>query len=63
MNKMLERTMKYLAGIGAINLGTSEFIDVNLLSYVPEGIFSTLVLGAVAISGGFVVYWAWNKKI
>ena len=63
MNKMLERTMKYLAGLGALNLGTSEFIDINALSYVPAGIFSTLVVAAVAVSGGFVVYWAWQKKI
>ena len=63
MDKMLERSMKYLAGIGAVNWGTSEFININLLSYVPEGIAKTIAIGAIAVSGGFVLYWAWNKKI
>jgi len=63
MNKLVERTMKYLAGIGAVNIGLSEFINIDLLSYVPAGIFSTAVIALVAASGGFVVYWAWQKKI
>ena len=63
MNKMLERAMKVLAGLGALNIGTSEFINIDLLSYVPSGIFSTAVIIAVGISGGYVLYWAWQKKI
>lgn len=63
MNKMLERAMKYLAGIGAINVATSEFIDINVLNYVPDGIITTLVIAAIGVSGAFVVYWAWKKKI
>ena len=63
MNKMLERAMKYLAGIGALNWGSSEFINVNALSYLGTGIWHTLGVAAIAVSGGFVVYWAWKKKI
>jgi len=63
MNKTLENAMKYLAGIGALNIGTSEFLNVNALSYLPEGIVSTIAVAAIAVSGGFVLYWAWKKKI
>lgn len=63
MNKNLQKAMKYLAGIGALNWGSSEFLNLNLLSYVPDGFLSTVVVAFIAISGGFVVYWAWNKKI
>ena len=63
MNKMLERAMKFLAGAGALNWGTSEFINIKALTYVPEGIISTLVIAAIAASGGMVVYWTFKKKI
>lgn len=63
MNKMLERAMKYFAGIGALNWGTSEFLNINALSYVPDGIFRTAAIAAIAASGAFVVYWTFKKKI
>lgn len=63
MNKLVERAMKYLAGIGAVNWGTSEFININALTYVPEGIVKTLVVAAIGVSGAFVVYWTFKKKI
>lgn len=63
MNKLLEKSMKYLAGIGALNVGTSQFVSIDVLSYIPDGIVRTLATAAIAVSGGFVIYWAWKKKI
>jgi len=63
MNKLLERSMKYVAGIGALNIGTAEFLNFDVLSFVPDGIVKTIAIGAIAVSGGFIVYWAWKKKI
>jgi len=63
MNKLVEKTMKFLAGAGALNWGTSEFLDVNVLTYLPSGIISTLAVAAIAASGGFVIYLVWKKRI
>lgn len=63
MNKILESGAKYLAGIGALNWGTSQFIGIDALSYVPTGIIQTLAVAAIAVSGGAIIYWAWKKRI
>lgn len=63
MNKMLEKAMKYFAGIGALNWGTSEFVNFNVLDFVPDGIVKTLVIAAIAVSGASVVYWTFKKRI
>ena len=63
MNKMIETGAKVLAGVGALNVGLSQFVNIDLLSYVPVGIFNTVVVAAVAISGGWVLYQVFQKKI
>lgn len=63
MNKMIETGAKVLAGVGALNVGLSKLANIDLLSYVPDGIFSTVVVAAVAASGALVLYMIYQKKI
>ena len=63
MNKMIETGAKVLAGVGAVNVGLDKLLNMDLLSYVPAGIFTTVVVAAVAASGAYVLYMIYDKKI
>lgn len=63
MNKMIETTAKVLAGVGALNIGLDRFANIDVLSYVPAGMFTTVVIAAVAASGAWVLYLTYQKKI
>lgn len=52
-----------LAGVGALNVALAKFLSFNLLSFVPAGIVSTLVYAAVGLSGAYVLYQLYEKKI
>lgn len=54
---------KVLAGIGATNWGTSELLGFNVLSFVPEGMFTTVAVGAIGAAGLYVLALVYNKKI
>ena len=62
VNTIVDKSAKILASVGAINLGTSEFLGFNVLSFVT-GVWSKVAIAAAAISGGYLVYLLWNKKI
>ena len=63
MNKMIEKTAKILAGVGALNWGTAKFVGIDVLSYVPAGIATTVAVGAIGLSGAVVLYLLFKKKI
>jgi hypothetical protein len=61
--KIIDTGAKVLAGVGALNWGLVEFLKFDLLSFVPAGIFSTAVVGAIGLSGAYVLYLLYKKKI
>ena len=63
MARIHETAAKILAGVGAVNIGLSSFVGIDVLGYVPTGIIKTIVVAAVAISGAAVLYWVYDKKI
>lgn len=63
MNKGTETATKVLAGLGALNIGLSKFVGIDILGYVPVGIIKTIVVAAVGISGAVILYWVYQKKI
>lgn len=63
MNELIEKAAVILTGLGAVNWGLAKFINVDLLGYIPQGIFTTVVVAAIAASGAFVLYKLYQKKI
>lgn len=63
MNKSIGTIAKVLAGIGALNWGTSKLISLDLLSIVPTGAATTAVVALIGASGAAVLYWVYKKKI
>jgi len=63
MNKATETTAKALAGVGALNWGLVQWLKFDALSIVPTGIVKTVVVGAIAASGAYVLYLLYEKKI
>ena len=61
--KTLDKAAVIVASIGALNWGLVKFLSIDLLSYVPTGIFSTVVVAAIAASGIYVGYEAIQNKI
>ena len=53
-----------LAGLGALNWGITKFLSLDLLALLPGGatVMSVLV-GAIAVSGGYVLWLKIKKKI
>lgn len=55
----LDTTANVLAGVGAANWGLVEFMDTNLVAtvagYVPQFPVATVLYGAVAASGLYVL--------
>lgn len=62
MNQHIKTGAKVLAGVGALNLGLNQFVKIDLMSYVPAGMVQTIVIAAVAISGGALLYWTFKKE-
>jgi len=62
-NKTLQKVAGVLAAVGAINWGLTKFVNIDLLSYVPEGIFTTAVVIAITVSGVVIGYMVIKKKI
>jgi uncharacterized membrane protein YuzA (DUF378 family) len=52
-----------LAGIGALSLGAVKFLNINILSAVPTGMVSTVAIGAIGLSGVYVLALLFKKKI
>lgn len=63
MNKAITTGAKVLAGVGALNWGLQKFVNIDVLSYVPAGIFNTVVVALIAVSGGVLLYWVMKKKV
>jgi len=62
VNKLVDVSAKSLAAIGAINWGTSGFLNFDVLNYVP-GIWNKVVVALITASGAYLVYLLWNKKL
>jgi uncharacterized membrane protein YuzA (DUF378 family) len=52
-----------LAGIGAVNIALSKFVNLDLLNFVPAGMVSTVIYAAVGLSGAVMLYELYDKKI
>ena len=63
LQKPFDGIAKTLAGVGALNWGTSVFANFDVLTFVPEGIATQAVVGAIALSGAYVLQLLWNKRI
>lgn len=64
MNKLVETTAKALAGIGALNWGIAKFFpQYDLLGFVPAGIINTGAVIAIAVSGGYMLFLLYKKRI
>lgn len=63
VNKIVDKAAKILAAAGALNWGLVEFVKFDLLSLAPAGIIHTLAVAAVAVSGGYVLYELYKKRI
>jgi len=62
VNKMIDRTAEALAFLGAANWGLDK-LGFNLLSYLGTGMWSTIAIWAIAVSGGYCLYLWYNKKL
>ena len=63
MNKGIDKTAKVLAGIAALNVGTSKLLNFDVLSYVPTGMWTTLAIVVIGASGAYILYAIYDKKI
>lgn len=55
---------KSVAAVGAINLGLSKFFGLDVLTYIPGGSMGmNIAVGAIALSGVYVIQLVLNKKI
>lgn len=63
MNNFVDRAAKLFAGLGALNWGTSKFLNLDLLTWVPGGLISTVVVLAIGASGAYLIYLFAKKKI
>ena len=61
--RVWDRTAKVLAGIGALNVGTSQFFNLDALTWIPVGMFNTLAVAAVGLSGLYLLYLAFKKRV
>lgn len=61
MNKWIDKLAKILVGVGALNWGLAV-VNVNLLSFLP-GVWMTIAELAVGVSGAYVLYEIYNKRI
>lgn len=62
LGKPWDATAKTLAGLGALNWGLVEFASVNLVDFVPDA-FSKVIVGAIGLSGIYVLQLVYNKNI
>lgn len=60
--RYIDKTAKVLAGVGALNLGLTEFMRVNLISLLPSAL-SLVTIGAISVSGGYLLYLIFRKSI
>lgn len=63
MKKIIETGAGVLAGVGALNWGSSKLLSFDVLKFVPSGIWTTLAVLAIAASGAVVLYMVYEKKI
>lgn len=61
-----EKVAFVATGLGAANLGLSEFLKIDLLSYVSQyggAIANQVAIGVIAIAGVYTIVQVWNKQI
>ncbi len=62
--KLLDKTAYVLACAGAVNVGTSEFLNFNLVDWALGlanlGTYTTWVYGAIGLAGAYVLYSLFN---
>lgn len=61
-----EKVAFVATGLGALNWGLSEFIKVDLLSYVTQyggAIANQVAIGVIAAAGIYTLLQVWNKQI
>ena len=63
VNRIVDKSAKVLAAVGAINWGTSELLSFDVLSFVPAGMINTVAIIAIAASGAYVLWNVIQKKI
>lgn len=62
VNMIVDKGAKILAAVGAINWGTSSFLNFDVLTYLPD-VAAKIGLAVITASGAYLVYLLWNKKI
>jgi uncharacterized membrane protein YuzA (DUF378 family) len=62
MNKTLETGVILLAGVAAVNVGLTKFVNIDLLSYTT-GMVTTIAVGAIAVSGAVLLWQKYQNKI
>jgi len=60
--KEIDITAKILAGVGALNLGTDKFLNIDVLSHT-SGLVNIAAVIAIAVSGGYILYLLYKKKL
>jgi len=63
LKKPWDTVAKALVGVGALNIGLVEFLGFDVLGFVPEGMITKVVVGAIGVSGLYVLSLLYNKKI
>ena len=63
MNPIVDKGAKVLAALGALNVGLAKIVNFDLLSFVPTGIWTTVVVAAIAVSGGYLGYEIYKKRV
>ncbi len=61
--RIWEKVAFVLAGTGALNWGLQEFVKIDLLSYIPTGIWSQVAVGVISVAGAYTIVQVWNKQI
>ena len=64
MPKFWHALALWLAGIGALNLGLTQFLNFDILGIIPGGAtVMNVLVGAIGFSGGYLLWLKLRKKI
>lgn len=63
LQKPWDTLAKGIAGVGALNVGLTEFANINILNWLPEGMAMNIGVGLVGASGIYLLYLLMKKKL
>lgn len=63
ISKPGDTILKAAMAIGALNWATAEFVNIDVLTYVPGGIVKSVVVGIIGIAGVYGLTLLYKKKL